>query len=482
MSADSIAIAVTFLAEGYHGAEWPPSPARLYQALLAGVMTGGYRTQLPEIEPALRWLETQRPPTISVRHERKLPAYRIAVPNNDLDRAGLEWAAGREANPAQYRTLKTIAGVMIPGDGPHVVYRWQADSGEIARWAERLRSATHCLHTLGWGIDMAFADFVIGEVSGEGGYAPSEQGRLNLDVPMQGTLDDLRATYRRFVARTSGKGADTYTHPSVVDTIKYIREGQRQAAVAQFRLLDTKSEPTRSVAWADCMKVAGWLRHAAAQALIQRGWPAAEVAAYVQGHIEDDDKSRRLSYVPLPSIAGPHGDGRIRRVMIVEPATGSGKTVAVLVRALNGRALTDDAGNVTAYISAANAQDYTFEQYVSSGKESRVWRSVTPVVLHGFNVQRKGVIDVNKTMKLLMRSFEMAGHRPDTIESLSFQAGPLWRGTGHASAILVPQHLAKFPRVHVQVEFKNALPGPVLAGIGRHYGIGLFASVPPRRD
>lgn len=61
-------------------------------------------------------------------------------------------------------------------------------------------------------------------------------------------------------------------------------------------------------------------------------------------------------------------------------------------------------------------------------------------------MQRRGVTDVRKTEKLLLRAFEMSGFAMDSIEDLSFQAGPLWRGAGHASARLVPQHLAKYPR------------------------------------
>ena len=35
------------------------------------------------------------------------------------------------------------------------------------------------------------------------------------------------------------------------------------------------------------------------------------------------------------------------------------------------------------------------------------------------------------------------------------------------------------PRYHIAVHFRDLVTGPVLAGIGRHYGVGLFAS--PRK-
>lgn len=203
------------------------------------------------------------------------------------------------------------------------------------------------------------------------------------------------------------------------------------------------------------------------------------MSAYIEGHTAEGERSNRVSYVPLPSIAGQYGDGRIRRVMLVEPATASGQSVRDLERCLPGRILTDDDGKGCAcLVPAERTGDSTFDRYVSPDAGWRTWRSVTPVVLHGYNVQRRGAIDVHKTEKLLVRAFEMAGFDVDLIDELSFQAGPLWRGTGHASAILLPQHLGRYPRVHVEIRFKEAVPGPVLAGIGRHYGIGLFAGVP----
>ncbi len=71
----------------------------------------------------------------------------------------------------------------------------------------------------------------------------------------------------------------------------------------------------------------------------------------------------------------------------------------------------------------------------------------------------------------------MAGYAPEVIERVTFQPAPLWPGTGAAKEMRVPRHLMNYPRYHVEVRFWNPVTGPVLAGIGRHYGIGLFAAV-----
>ncbi len=88
----------------------------------------------------------------------------------------------------------------------------------------------------------------------------------------------------------------------------------------------------------------------------------------------------------------------------------------------------------------------------------------------------RGVVSVGKTERLLLRAFEMAGRSQEQIDSLAFQAAPLWAGAEAAKSIRVPKHLDGYPRYHVEVRFREAVEGPVLAGIGRHYGIGVFAS------
>jgi CRISPR-associated protein Csb2 len=69
-----------------------------------------------------------------------------------------------------------------------------------------------------------------------------------------------------------------------------------------------------------------------------------------------------------------------------------------------------------------------------------------------------------------------------SIAGLCFQSAPFWAGAEDALAMRVLEHLGKWPRYHVAVRFSEPVTGPVLAGIGRHYGIGLFAAVPKRQE
>lgn len=472
MSSKDFSVSITFLTGRYHGDEWPPSPARLFQAFVAGVMTCGYSKHAEAVEPALRWLEKQAPPLIKACSCQRASEYRIAVPNNDMDVVAWKSLQGRYLDPAVLKTMKSIRPWQVDSDGPHLKYVWRVESQADDPPVGALRLAAHCLHTLGWGVDMAFADPDDKREPGDV-FKPTQSGN-RLSVPTDGTLDDLRSVHARFAMRTSGRGVDTYTQPTVFRMQPYGRVGNESRPVAQFALTELNTDRTASFTWQECMKVAGWLRHAAAERL-RPEYPTSFIEEYVQGHTRSEEKSTRLSYVPLPSIYR-YGDGRIRRVLIGEPPNATGEVARMLELKLTGRELFDKDGKPICCLGPADSADWTFEQYLPR-KEMRVWTTVTPVVLHGYNVSGRGVISVGKTERLLLRAFSMAGYGEENIEGFTFQAGPLWPGTGHAYAIYVPDHLQRYPRMHVEVRFKRGVRGPVLAGIGRHYGIGLFAAV-----
>ena len=79
-------ITVRFHDGRYHGTgDWPPSPARLFQALVAGI---GQRGPLgDDVSEPLEWLERLSPPVIAapVMDEKGGRAVTNYVPNNELD-------------------------------------------------------------------------------------------------------------------------------------------------------------------------------------------------------------------------------------------------------------------------------------------------------------------------------------------------------------------------------------------------------------
>jgi len=367
---------------------------------------------------------------------------------------------------------------ILPGAGPHVHYLWRLEepgAAEVQNHVGALTMTAECLHTLGWGLDMAFAGITVIDSAALPDWPRwrvAASGELRA-VPVPGFLANLQDCYTRFQRRTRGAGVDPNTRPTVVGYEFYQRVGEIRRPLVAFRLLratPTETEQPYSRAPHESMKVAAWMRHATATAILPL-LSRQLINEYVLGHIEAGDRSHRLSFLPLPSVGHRHVDGRIRRVAVVEPLGADGAIVRQLRRLLPGVAL-QAMGNPAPICRLAplDSHDAVLRFYTDS---ARAWRTVTPVILHGFNAQR-GQISPGKTEKLLKEAFAEAGYPPESVQSLAIQAAPLVAGTVGARDVLVPAHLAKWPRYHVRVEFTTATPGPLLVGLGRHYGLGLF--------
>src|SRR5260221_14637714 len=95
-----LCLTTRFLASAYHGRadggepEWPPSPLRLFQALVSAATDGGGRALPSDVDGALRWLERRLPPTIFAPPAGRGAAYRLSVPNNSMDILASPWAPG----------------------------------------------------------------------------------------------------------------------------------------------------------------------------------------------------------------------------------------------------------------------------------------------------------------------------------------------------------------------------------------------------
>ena len=128
----SLLISVRFYEGQYHGQEdrfdgsfgWPPSPGRLFQALVAGSACGA-NLQADDV-CALKWLEDLAPPRIAAPAARRGRAVKFYVPNNDLDSAG-----GDPDRASKTRVDKCWRPCYFDPDEP-VLYVWEFESGLTA--------------------------------------------------------------------------------------------------------------------------------------------------------------------------------------------------------------------------------------------------------------------------------------------------------------------------------------------------------------
>lgn len=468
-------IHVRFLDDRYHGRnDWPPDPARLFQALIHGGRTGRATASWSvDHEAALEWLAELPSPEIEFRPARCGQSYRTFVPNNSLDRT-------RRST----KTTKEIAPMMLAerSEEPDVIYRWATpESADVASRITRLDELASRILALGWGIDIAAATATMGQPSVREGYdkyIPTQRGGRPMRTLGPGLLNHLRERHEATRNRITAAGVDPYTRPTDFPATRYrLARDLPQRRFCAFQLQRLDGEPF-SMEWRRTAIVAAWLRHMAGVAIREEVGPDRKpwIDSYVLGHTKADELGIRLSYLPLPSIGHPHSDGCIRRAMIAEPPGvehRNAEAFDLLEIKAAGRELTR-AGDQRpeAMLMALRDRDPMVRRYV---RGSHRWRSVTPVILHGYNVGRKG-LSVKKTERLLFQSLDASGLPVEDITHLSFQTAPYWPGVNAAAAIQVPKHLDGWPRLHVAVDFSREIAGPLAIGLGRHCGVGILAA------
>ena len=389
-------ISVRFLQPYSHGRgddglpEWPPSPLRLFQALVA---SGVGRQVDPSLRSraidALHWLEIRAAPeVVAPAAEPGAAPLRLFVPDNVGDKVAKSWSGGGEANLADYRTEKDVRVMRLAGEVVHFVYR---DIEGLDLHFEALVAAARSLTHLGWGVDQVVGDAARDGCNMEGErWLPGRRGGTVLRVPVPGTFSALENKHAQFLGRLEGGTFHPVSPLAAFATAAYARATDIEPRpCAAFRLRDPRSggqlwlEPTRRA-----RDVAAWTRHAAAIAC--EAWPFGPVNSLVLGHEEQQGASgrprARFSFLPLPTI-NPRLDRSegIARVLIAAPP-GKEKEVAWAQSHLAGRELVWK-GKVVAYLEPLLASDWVLRQYVATSDR---WSTVTPVVLPGHDDRSLG--------------------------------------------------------------------------------------------
>lgn len=502
-----LVLSFRFLSPWFHGRgddgapEWPPSPLRGFQAVVAAAARAG---TLESSRRALIWLEQRAAPlVIAPEAVESAVGYRLSVPHNQMDLVGGQWSRGAEGDAARHRAMKNVRPHRLP-ENAVVHYAWQLDDDASA--APALVAAVRGVVALGWGIDLVVGD---GAVVGEARLAeisakvkvwePRSDGRRALRAPMKGTLGDLERRHAAFGSRTSF--ADPTLRPpaalSIFAITNYARADHPNVPeIAGFTLMRVESDTFRAFDTARRgMAVAGMLRHAVRTAAERAGWDEARVNATVLGHGVGGES--RLLLVPVPSIeprgAGAETVGAVRRVMVFS-TDGRSSDTRWAARVLGGADLIDEkTGEVQAVLAATSRNDRVMSRYVS---ESSTWATVTPMLLPGHddpgglrdklrtakgsNEQKALVARLTRRRESLVRK---AIRHAGLGDELAFSAEIEMRETGFiagvekASRYAVPSHLTESSRFHVKLTWPGKVAGPLCIGRGRFSGLGLLATL-----
>jgi len=206
----TLEITVRWLGEpptaGYHGSEWPPSPARLFRALLAGAQRPGGSGERGR--EALQRLSACPAPTIEAAEACRAVSVKTAVPNNDGDRIAEAYRKGQgklaRLRWASLHTMRQREPWLVPSA---VRYRWAFDEADPDPDAfDRLADD---LTVLGQGSDLAVARAEWhdnAQAPAMATWRPSADGPVLMPVPDRDELERLASTYQRERSRIQADG------------------------------------------------------------------------------------------------------------------------------------------------------------------------------------------------------------------------------------------------------------------------------------
>jgi CRISPR-associated protein Csb2 len=465
-----LCISATFLDPYFHGKgdekpEWPPSPMRLFQALIAGTRAGCREKEwTTEKAAAFRWLEQQPAPVIVAPIARETIGFTLFVPNNDGD---------KKFKREERLTSKVVHPYALC-DGDTVYYLWPIADDEwpgVQTYVDEICRAARHLLALGWGIDQVVGNgCVLAEadataLSGQR-WQPTSLHRPDAPtwrIPTDGTLDDLERAHQAYLNRIATK--QYRAQVTRYYTVEY-RHTLPLRPYAAFELPDGLAFRQENTA-----KVAAMLRSLASR-FAQKDthvFPGGS-EVYVSGHAGKEIQTPpRFSYLPLPSIGHVHADGMIRRLLIAEPFGGDGCHARWAQQRLRGARLQDEDGEDRGILLDLwrAASKGIVARYVG---ESDAWTTVTPVILPGYDDGKHA-----KAEKLVFAAVEQAGLPREAIREVVIRKAPFWPGSQHPRQYFLPNYLRGLPGWHVRLVFGDALSGPLAIGAGRHIGLGLFA-------
>ena len=483
-------ITVHWLDNRYHGLldregppEWPPSPYRLFQALVAGMARCGESES--EQGDALRWLQTLNPPMIIAPRFRPGQIVTRFVPNNDGD---------KKPDRQSRLTGKTSRPTLML-DQPDIHYLWDISQDQVQKAEGVCRAARH-LTCLGWGLDMAYADGQliggdeIAKLPGVRWYPRKgvmrDHGLLRVPIFDRDTevnsLSDLKRAHQSALARIEhGKPLNTVEKPTVFDHVFY--ESKERLLPRPSVVFELRRDDGGFFAYPQniLIHIAGMVRHLAIEVMrksppegVDDDW----VETYVAGHAKASGvEHRQFSYLPLPSIGHQHADQKVRRVMIAGPL-GADRFLRHLAVHLDGQQIKPTPETKLNHPpTLVRVRDDKVARCYTEASNS--WASVTPVILPGHDDHK-----ADKTRKLIEKALAQSGigqrcefewsafsQFPKSLSSHKYDRAK--RPTGY----IRPDHQLTQTAVHLKLRFNDGLelPGPLAIGAGRHCGLGVFA-------
>ena len=493
----------------YHGAEdWPPSPARLFQALVASAAKGSEISR--NERNALAWLESLAPPVIAAPTMRDGQRYQNFVPNNDLDAKG-----GDPERIGEIRVDKLICPRLFDAEIP-LLYCWRFANDPDGQ-ARTLVKIAERLYQLGRGVDMAWAQAEILDMEEaerrleeHGGtlHRPTERNSGVLQAcPGPGSLKSLIERYKAMGERfrhevKDGKIQYAFTQPPKPRFRQIAYDSPPARLLYDLRHLAKTSE-FQACPLTRIVKLTETVRDRAAERLAAALPDKAACIKHVFGRKRDlsaADKAQRIRIAPLPSIGHPNAESSIRRVLVEIPPN-CPLPVDDLKWAFSGLHLGSDPetgeirdDSLPMLIEADDRRMLDHYGVERNGKQTfHLWRTITPAALPERAARRH--IDparTNETAKGARERLEEETRAAGAVHQALRHAGiatavaavrvqrePFRAKGARAEEFARDTRFSKHRLWHVEVAFIEPRNAPVIIGDGRYLGLGLM--VPEKR-
>jgi CRISPR-associated protein Csb2 len=504
---NGLLISVRFYDGRYHGSgEWPPSPARLFQALVAGAARGESLSE--DAALAFRWLENLDPPLIVVPSAFKGQPFKNFVPNNDLDAVG-----GDPKRIGEIRTAKPVRAYTFNAAVP-LLYAWTfKPSTDAERHARAICRIAGSLYQLGRGVDMAWATGEVADeresesrLCGNEGmlWRPNESGDgALLSCPRPGSLASLTERFKAMRGRfkTVGTGKKTGQLFSQAPKPDFRQVPYNSPPI--FLLFDIKKADAfapqpleRVVAFTE--KV----RDLAVERLKASAWrcddPKRESCiekVFVGRDAKEADKARRIRIGSLPSVGHAQTERSVRRVLVAVPRA-CPIAIGDAAWAFSGLALDFDRETGVVPddgVELVQADDRTMLAHygVEDAAPECLWRTVTPAALseraarrridpHRMREEAKGGAERLREQAAAEWAARQALRHAGIdapVQAIRVQREPFEARGQRAEAFAAGTRFTKERLWHVEIAFAQPVQGPLVIGDGRYLGLGLMAPV-----
>jgi len=496
MESGALLIEVRLLTGRYHGSgDWPPSPFRLFQALVAGAYGGRWAAEdHTDKDAAFRWLESLPPPVIAAPARRPGRAVVHYVPNNDLDAK-----AGDPRRTSEIRAPKRRQPILLE-DGQPILYVWPV--AEDSSHAARIAALAERLHTLGHGIDAACAraeltdrDTAEARLAGHGGavHRPSDglAGPGDPLRPVPGSLDSLHARHAAQAGQFQAQGRGRTRVVAFQRPPKPVCAPVAYAAPPRRLLFDLRAGDGNAFAPWPLARTAALVTEVrdAAAARLARALPAeaTRVERLLVGRgAGEADKAQRPRLLPLPSLGDPHTNRAIRRLLVEVPPD-CPLDPRDIAWAFTGLAVeVDENGVVGAQLVPADDRSMLRHYGVAAADavgDARLWRTVTPVVLpparlSGPRLSGGARAAVEAEAAAALRQALRHAGLLQGVAGVRVQREPWNRHGERADRFAEGTRFIPARLWHAEVRFAAPVAGPLAVGDGRYLGLGLLAPVP----